>query len=618
LGGFYGSVQLRSDRDRVKAAAEQVVRARKIRCLVGPAINGWVGVYPEQNGQDQTIGEEIARITGGEAIHLVVHDDSIFAYWFWRDGVLVDSYWSRPGYFFNRGKAAQEAMAGRPELFGPMIGERVEKLRQLLRRDGEGFTFEVERLEQFANLLGISNSTTSYEYLKYGETDEIQNWKQFIDLPEDEIRAEKAAAAQRRKEITAQKSKLKADGFLLYEEVRKGTIARACRAGAGFVVAWHGAGKSDKGLVQWHRSPWRSVITIPLEIGQSVNAVTSNLLANETIIAFDGKAELLEFSDEVSPGRLIPNVGWTPYASLSNDGQFLVHSDNEGAHVTATENGAMLATLRAGDIRTGATLHPSNRWLVVPQRGICLMEVPSVTGYRELSADEKSRLRRTFASIKTRATEKVDVVEMEKQMRESMESAIEKTLKEANHPPSHGQIKILRATLENEVADRLRPLFEAKAGRFELSIEGNETPLCIHFSRHGQRMWCGTNRGLRGYLWNDVLAARSDEMPAPRWRFNAEASTSTGYIYAIQEESNGAGVIFAGYDGKMRRMDLPSGSVREILSVPDGGAIIDVCLSSDQSTVGIVTRPAMHEKAAMRNERCIWQVWSYSNLIVAS
>ena len=56
MGAFYGSVQVRSkDRDPVKAAAEEVARQRQICMLIGPVLNGWIGVYPEGSGQDGTV-----------------------------------------------------------------------------------------------------------------------------------------------------------------------------------------------------------------------------------------------------------------------------------------------------------------------------------------------------------------------------------------------------------------------------------------------------------------------------------------------------------------------------------------------------------------------------------
>jgi hypothetical protein len=64
MGNFFGSVQVRSeDRDRVKAVAAQVAGATQSRMLVGPALAGWIGLYPENHGQDQSVGCEISSMT---------------------------------------------------------------------------------------------------------------------------------------------------------------------------------------------------------------------------------------------------------------------------------------------------------------------------------------------------------------------------------------------------------------------------------------------------------------------------------------------------------------------------------------------------------------------------
>src|ERR1700733_1464392 len=53
MGAHYGSVQVRrNERDSVLAASEKVAREYGVKCLVSPVINGWVGIYPENNGQD--------------------------------------------------------------------------------------------------------------------------------------------------------------------------------------------------------------------------------------------------------------------------------------------------------------------------------------------------------------------------------------------------------------------------------------------------------------------------------------------------------------------------------------------------------------------------------------
>jgi len=62
MGGFYGSVQVRTEqRHKVLQAADAAAKRFGIRLLVGPNLEGWVGVYPENAGQDQAVGEFIAK-----------------------------------------------------------------------------------------------------------------------------------------------------------------------------------------------------------------------------------------------------------------------------------------------------------------------------------------------------------------------------------------------------------------------------------------------------------------------------------------------------------------------------------------------------------------------------
>src|SRR6516165_8046722 len=79
MGGFYGGVFLRTgEREKVKQIVENVARKHKCRFLVGPALRGWVGVYPSDHGQDQRVSRSIARCFRGDLFHLLVHDDDVF------------------------------------------------------------------------------------------------------------------------------------------------------------------------------------------------------------------------------------------------------------------------------------------------------------------------------------------------------------------------------------------------------------------------------------------------------------------------------------------------------------------------------------------------------------
>jgi hypothetical protein len=46
-----------------------------------------------------------------------------------------------------------------------------------------GCVFASEPMQQFADVLGIKNAVTSYAYLKDGDTDDISQWDEFIEIP---------------------------------------------------------------------------------------------------------------------------------------------------------------------------------------------------------------------------------------------------------------------------------------------------------------------------------------------------------------------------------------------------------------------------------------------------
>jgi hypothetical protein len=99
VGGFYGSIQVRTEeRDAVLNAVKTLVSADR-QFLVGPQLDGWVAVYPSGSGQDISVGVDLAARLSMPLIHLLVHDDDIFAYQAYAQGAPLDSYNSRPDYF---------------------------------------------------------------------------------------------------------------------------------------------------------------------------------------------------------------------------------------------------------------------------------------------------------------------------------------------------------------------------------------------------------------------------------------------------------------------------------------------------------------------------------------
>ena len=138
-----------------------------------------------------------------ELFQVLVHDDDFLAYEYYRDGKLVDQYNGRPDYFAPVSARKRQKLAGRPDLFAHLLADEhaVANLKtKLAEADAEPFAYVV--LEAFAEALGIRNALTSYEYLRNGETDEIDGWDQFVHIPDlasEEAKEREAEAAVRRR-----------------------------------------------------------------------------------------------------------------------------------------------------------------------------------------------------------------------------------------------------------------------------------------------------------------------------------------------------------------------------------------------------------------------------------
>ena len=111
MGAFFGSIHVRTDNsDLVRNALERVAKEADCKFLMGPPVGGWISVFPSGNGQDDKISAKIATILADDFFHLVVHDDDIFLYFFYRAGALVDRYNSCPDYWegFSNVKVSDE------------------------------------------------------------------------------------------------------------------------------------------------------------------------------------------------------------------------------------------------------------------------------------------------------------------------------------------------------------------------------------------------------------------------------------------------------------------------------------------------------------------------------
>ena len=164
MGAWFDSIHVKAeDSDNVQKVLEQLSRKVDCKFLLGPSINGWISIFSNELGRTEPISAVIAELIPHDIFHLMVHDDDVFQYCFYRGGQLIDRYVSCPDYFEEMPEVERQKCEGHPEIFQNLLpnSKSLSKLQRLLASDK--FTFESERMAQFGELLGLRNALSSYE-----------------------------------------------------------------------------------------------------------------------------------------------------------------------------------------------------------------------------------------------------------------------------------------------------------------------------------------------------------------------------------------------------------------------------------------------------------------------
>ncbi|HET6247572.1 MAG TPA: hypothetical protein VFE47_07745 [Tepidisphaeraceae bacterium] len=619
MGGFYGSVQVRTEnRAAVLRAAETAATRAGIRCLIGPSLNGWVGVYPEGAGQDHLIGQTIARAFGGDVLQLAVHDDAVLAYWLWHEGELGDAYWSRPGFFNEDDRAEQLQMTGDPQAFGDLLEGREKTMLDLVSRRRIDITFESARLQEFASLLGIHNGVTSYEYLKAGERAGIEQWELFSEVPAEAVAAEQAALRAKRQQIALRKEQLRDNGLLLSDVVEQRLLPRACAANGGMLVAWEGFGR-DEARIEFYRAPWGEAEPGEIETGGVVNSLAADPAGRRVAMALGNRVVVWD-ADDWQPVLELVESDWATLAAISSDGKLLAYASRNGVFVHEIETGKRLTALSAHEATTLA-FHPSGQWLMMGSSAIWIARIADTEPWRELYPGGQAPLRAELSEAVKKEMSRVDLDAMEHKWRTAIEASVQKmaaagqkseataTLVEKMHQQMDKQLELMRANLA-----------KLKAGQLPAPREGIENVLCAGFTRDGCRLWCGTDRGLHVYDWQAVAASPPNCAMPPPAISHAPLSINAGgqipaMIYAATESARRGALFFGGYAGQLCELSLQTGQVRELASPPDGGAIVGLVQSADGAAIGVCSRPALGPNGATDDERAVWEIWSCDGLL---
>lgn len=594
MGAHFGSIHVRTeDRDEVKHAVEAIVSKRTGKFLIAPPIDGWVAIFPENNGQDDSVSEALMKkLPDKTIIQSLVHDDDIFAYWYFENGALKDRYNSCPNYFDDKNT---EPRGGNAQAFAELLkdSKKISKLQALL--DSKPMTFESERLEQFAALLDLPNAITGYDYLLDGERDGIQQWKQFIHVPD--LTAERKAKHAAKTQAKLESKCLEKKGVLILEKTGPATGNRVIHS---FPIWCIDATTSDV-LLAWSENPLGDTVSTPV-------FRVNNKTGEETLTA-------LQISGRVSSMAVDPSGKWLAVGCAFGDWKLQLWSIGDGKLVSE------IPQKRAGD---AVCFSASGETLFSLSQG-------TVTVIK-LAAPDKPEFIHLFAGGQAMAPHPNGehlVVEAEGLLAiiHLPTLSLVKTVWILDSP---GPIRTLMEQrgaqlaeqFEKTLAVRLSPEqmveYKARQTRHFLPKQGVR---CMAFSPSGKNVVCGTNAGVCVVDWEQMLAAHDMTSVNPVAFTKAEPLTredgnpANQLIYAVPLDVKKERILFSGLEGKIRFANLKERRVGDLLIPPFRWPFSHLELTPDRSTL---VATAVHLQIGGKREPTKFQLWNYSALCLAA
>ena len=559
MGAFYGSIHVRSDDvATLRRALEAIAAAKGTRFLMAPPLGGWTCVFPSDHGQDVAISAAIADRIPGPVLHLLVHDDDVFAYTLYDSGGPIDEYSSDPDYFEPSPPERWDATAGRPEALAALApnGDPAELARVLDRKGSASDPFRASwQQKRIGQLIGLANVQTSYEYLREGETGGIKGWKDFLHVPD--LTAEKEAARRRRADVGAATKRLQREGRLLVTQKRAGThtiplqpASCVSRAG-GFFLAWWDPHVTDTEMEEW-RAPWQEPTPTGLRVNSRIRRMSSSPSGRFLGVGHawgEWSATLFDLTERRALTTIsLPRA--TDHISFSQDDRTLVFRSQGALLLVSTGDGHAMRSigLHGGQ---SAAMHPDGRWVVADtQTGLAIVDLAQEGPYR-----------------------------------------------------------VLR-TKQNDLA--AWHAAHAAGQRATTGFHPSEVPSRVAFTPDGRILVLAVEQGVRTYSWEEVLRVKED-LPPPLLSADTDpVRTDRGvwlqktYAIAFTQDN---GVLFSGLDGRIHALDLGTGEARTLLELPGAPAVTELDLSSDGMSLATTAHPGLFSRSRKRPAP-LWQVWN--------
>lgn len=636
MGAFFGSILIKTENSgAVQTALETVGREAKCKFLMGPALNGWISVLPNDSGQNDQISVELTRLLPEDIFHLIVHDDGLFAYFFYRQGRLLDQYNSDPDYFEAVSREERNECRGRPELYQDLLPapDSLSKLKALLAADKEKYVFEQERMSQFVELLGLSNALTSYEYLQEGERDGIKGWKKFIHIPD--LSAEKTARRAAQARVKSEKKRLQTEGILLTEikppkekgPGLPGSIAWGTDSAThGLVLSWQSfhftkAIDDEQYATEFHtiQPPWT---TPPVPLGLKTNWtahvfctspggdwLAGGFVAGDwTLRVWDWRRKELAFE--------VPHQQAVQWLVFSPDEQWIYSLGGEEFVVTSMATKQRVVTVNGMLGARGASVHPSGKFAAVGlQDKLGIIDLEKQELIKKLWVNRKMETFDPFARDTTGTVIKTCLktflenpkIRQKLGVDAELQAAILQDPKAVEKLTDDAQQHI-KSMLEKVRSSTLR-LFEIKEHIFD-----------TRFSPDGGQLFVAGG-GIRVFDWNKLLAADTDA-PSPELSVDAPREDETDpnsrpLAYCVRFDPVRKLVLSSCLAGVIQYLNLNDGRSGILLKPPEEVTIWRLELTSDNQALCCHSgsRPGITNQKNRFN--CV-QVWNYPALCKAA
>jgi hypothetical protein len=566
MGAFYGSVHVRTGETAdLRRVLEELATDGKTRFLMGRPASGWTAVYPSGSGQDFAISAAIAARLAGPVIHLLVHDDDLFAYRLYDAGGVIDEYDSNPDYFQPSPPARWKETEGRPEALAALgAGVDIAELTRILSRDStEADPFRAtSQMARVAARLGIANVETSYEYVQAGEVEGIKGWKQFVHVPD--LTAEKEAKRRRKAEVARAMLRLQREGRLLLtgKPPARGIgipprPVLCTDPRGGFLLAWGKFGANSDKALEWWQPPWREPSETGLRISSNVYKMSTSRRGRFLAVGH-GSGEWSTALFDLHDRRLVRTVRLqraTEHVSFTPDERTLICRSEDKMRLVSTGEDDKTGTIAVGPGRTAA-VHPEGRWLVADVWGN--QSPPSVT-----------------------------IVDLEK-MR---------------------VVSVLR-TAQTDVAAWMAA--HAKGEKAESGFHPQEVPRRVDFTPDGRMVVLAVEQGVRIYSWDEVRAARSG-LPAPLFSGETDlVAVRSGWMrstHTFAVDARRGRVLYGGLDGHVRALDFRSGQTTVVFEIPGTPPIVEMAIGEDGDTLATVAHPGLFHRGA-KPPAPVWHVWN--------